>query len=1176
MTRTHRFSTGFQAWVVAALMTLIAACGGSDPPPAPPAPAPFQPQVVVVDLGSHGGRATLVSTQAGGWTLNGESFSSGSTAMGSGGRTYRLTLTSGTWTAEFVPPDPESIALGGSGDSVALQRQEDGSYQLGGTALTSGEIRQVDSGNRYRFVLGTGGTWSAEFVAPDPVSVALGRSGRTALVQALEDGTYQIAGEPLASGDVRDTGNGLRYRFILGSNGTWSAEFAGSEPIIVTLGSTTATVAITRLESGQFQLEGLLLGSGDVRTFPNGNRYRFVLDASGAWTAEYVGGEPVIVRLGSSAASVAVTRLESGQFELEGNPLASGEVVRFPNGNSYRFVLSALGLWTATYVVEQVRVELGELGGSTVLERQENGTFTRNGIPVANDSVVQGVNGREYRLRLRAGGWSAELVPVLARVTVLGSTDSFDLVQEENGTFTIEGQRADDGGEVRVEGSTYELRFRNGIWTASFLYGEVVIELGSSRDTITVELLPDGTYEYDGRRIRNGSVVTSPRTGTRYRLRLVGNEWSSSEYTLPTGGGGGSGGTPTTTVQNLEDALPAGFLRDSGGRLQSRVPAQLVKAGQSDVASVDYGNYDGSGSVETGTFVDAARRELQAAVDEISGLADGTDSEEFVARVVIADRWPKVRAALGRVFTNGATLLSDLPASTDSIDEDARLDDLEDLLAAMGDEGTFEDEVVESFGEFSSLGITDRSLAEAIFQARKGAFTLATTEHARFGVLAEPSGVATAQAVASASTRTFVTRAFAWSPSAATATSSLPSRGTARFSGRTYAADPAEGNVYQGTIQLRASIGIEYIEAEITGLRDTDSGADFRHDGDPVAKITLPTIQHGEFDNNGGFAATGSPTARIEYSGTNSLFPNSVSAEFRGHFVGTSSSPAEEVFGAWAIKADRDTILLDGSYAAEYDSTDRTVLPSSDNDGLQSEAEETSLLGDARLNVASDGLILTELPNEPFTIAELYGSSSVRSDSEGDNTGRVVFRATDYTRLGAWATFASGDYSKSGAFGYATLAETSYSGSSDNNYPRNVTATYSGATSAVDSEGNLFDGDVAVSVQWNHDSVGGEVVAIFSDLRNASSGGSFEISGQDVDRIGFRGTFTGVTFQVNDPSVEYRAGGSPVTRSGLIGGEFLGTGGTDGPFAVMGNWSMQENRADVLRGAFGADLVPEP
>ena len=103
----------------------LAGCGGGEsaqPTPAPP--PPFQPQTIQITLGSSGETVTLMTTQADGYTRDGQAFSSGTEVTASNGSVYTLTLEGGSWSATYKVVEV-SVALGTSGTDVTISRKED-------------------------------------------------------------------------------------------------------------------------------------------------------------------------------------------------------------------------------------------------------------------------------------------------------------------------------------------------------------------------------------------------------------------------------------------------------------------------------------------------------------------------------------------------------------------------------------------------------------------------------------------------------------------------------------------------------------------------------------------------------------------------------------------------------------------------------------------------------------------------------------------------------------------------------------------------------------------------------------------------------------------------------------------------------------------------------------------
>ena len=110
----------------------------------------------MIDLGASGTTVTLATTEAGGWTRDGESFASGTTVQGGtnaatgAANEYELTLANGTWTPSYRPAH---MIIAGT--SIEAMAREDGSgYDAGDDSLSAtgnGEIT-ASGGALYRVV----------------------------------------------------------------------------------------------------------------------------------------------------------------------------------------------------------------------------------------------------------------------------------------------------------------------------------------------------------------------------------------------------------------------------------------------------------------------------------------------------------------------------------------------------------------------------------------------------------------------------------------------------------------------------------------------------------------------------------------------------------------------------------------------------------------------------------------------------------------------------------------------------------------------------------------------------------------------------------------------------------------------------------------------------------------
>ena len=596
--------------VLCALLALgLAGCGGDEPapvaaPPAPPpAPPPFQPQPVEVALGDNGGTATLMTTEDGGFTLNGEAFAGGSDSPveGEGGRMYVLTLADGTWSAAFQPMEI-MVALGTSEESATLMTTEAGGYTLGGADFASGGTTMTEAGASYTLALGEDGMWSATF-APMTQTVTLGTAGGSVDLTSNEQGMWMIAETPLA-GDGEDTytTDGLTYALALGEDGMWSAAFVPKE-VTVDLGTSEESVTLTTTEVGGYTLDGADFASGTTRAATNGNTYELSLGVDGAWTAAFVpmsvevalgdgstsvtlltteamgytrdgadfaSGDTVeggpnaatganneyeltlgadgmwtaafvpatqVVTLGTSEESVTVSSTEAGAWAVDGSAFESGATRAAANGNEYTVTLGADGMWTAAFVPMSVEVALGDGSTSVTLLTTEAMGYTRDGADFASGDTVEGgpnaATGanNEYELTLGVDGmWTAAFVPATQVVTLGTSEESVTVSSTEAGAWAVDESAFQSGGtRAATNGNEYTLTLgEDGMWTAAFKPMGVAVRLGGSGETVTLWTTEAMGYALDGQVVVDGSTTTTNSVGETYVLSMADGTWSGA------------------------------------------------------------------------------------------------------------------------------------------------------------------------------------------------------------------------------------------------------------------------------------------------------------------------------------------------------------------------------------------------------------------------------------------------------------------------------------------------------------------------------------------------------------------------------------------------------------------------------------------------------------------------
>lgn len=344
----------------------------------------------VVALGSSGGTLSVTRNENGSFSAGGTPLASGDTRTGSNNSVYRLTRQGGEWRATYVAPAPETVDLGTYGGRVTVTRNEDGSFSAGATTFRSGEAVTAANGNEYTLTL-RGGRWTAAYVQPPPARVALGTSGDSVLLTRQENGTYRLNGQPFTSGDTQVAPTtGSTYRLTVNRDGEWSSSFVPGAAQIVVLGESGTSIRVVRREDGKYEEGGELLSQGTLRTARNGSEYRLDF-VNGRWVAMYMPAL-VTVELGSSGRTVVLERQEDGKYFRGTSEFKSGETYALPTGETYELTLRN-GEWSAHFVPDVLQVPAGESGTILSIQRLEDGTYVLDGERIeSGDTVRRGDN----------------------------------------------------------------------------------------------------------------------------------------------------------------------------------------------------------------------------------------------------------------------------------------------------------------------------------------------------------------------------------------------------------------------------------------------------------------------------------------------------------------------------------------------------------------------------------------------------------------------------------------------------------------------------------------------------------------------------------------------------------------------------------------------------------------
>ena len=376
------------------------------------------------------------------------------------------------------------------------------------------------------------------------------------LLQTAEVGfiNFYRSGEQPAGGGVIPASNGNQYTLTFADD-RWTSAYLAPEPVPVGLGRSGEVALVTRTEGGSYQVGGQTIVSGSIVRSSTGATYRLMMQ-EGAWTATFEPPPPVVVSLPGSTQTVLLQLGEDGNYTRNGQPFASGSEITV-GGETFLLTLQN-GQWTAISqapVLQMVR--LGTSAVTLTLQRSSDGGWTEDGVPVQNGEVRRVGNNR-YRLLLEDGEWSAEYLR--STIPVDGAGGLIILFQEENGDLTYNGEVVRDGSVITQDGRTYELlELSDGTWLATPgapppASGDQTVSLPGGQ-TVTLRRTSSGTFTYNGNPVSSGTQITVG--ANRYRLTQASDgRWSATAVRDPgtVDTGGVAGPTQTDEVNTFTDS----------------------------------------------------------------------------------------------------------------------------------------------------------------------------------------------------------------------------------------------------------------------------------------------------------------------------------------------------------------------------------------------------------------------------------------------------------------------------------------------------------------------------------------------------------------------------------------------------------------------------------------------
>ncbi len=827
-----------------------------------------------VELGASGETVTLMTTQDGGFTLNGEAFESGKTVTSESGNVYTLLLADGAWNARYDAHEVE-VKLGSLEETVKLVKGEDGGYMLGEMAVESGVTKHTSAnGNVYTLVMGEDGMWMAQYQATETM-LALGTSGTTVTIVRNEDGTYTVGGEPLMSGGTWTAGNGGEYTLAMGEDGKWTATYVPGKGT-VTVGGTGLTLVATRAEDGSWSVVNPVTGEtemlsegGQITTA--GNTYTLTSDGGGKWTATY-NPMRVEVQLGTIGGTVTLMRAEDGSYWLGEMQVEAGVTpVTSENGNRYTLVMGGDGTWMGRYEAPTTTVTLGTSGTMVTIVMQEDGSWTLDGEVFMSGGQHTAGNGNVYRLSRVDGVWMAEYVP---------------MTMEVQGTGGLQAVKREDGTGYDVDGAMLGMDGMGDIETETSGWYRVVMQDGALMGT-----------RLDNVAVRNPTRFKTDKLSAH--PSILGDDRKTEVNEART--------ALVVAGENYPfgDLLGDGVSQRKGKNFVAEARGKLLEIREKIVAVLDVFDTD-------------SQRDTQV------GRQWGTESANNATT--------NVKGVLETVF--GKNNVKGKYAARRPDDDDA-LGVIDDLIEALGSAEALEQALGD---EDLLKGSAGASKAGTIFAAAETESTVTYEAHGntRFGTITRTKRTNAAEDLKydDGTPQTGERGAFAFGVTAETSrTRYVQTSGTARYEGRTLAVSGAEKQ-YSGDIEVSVNFTTSMVDGLITDLA-TGAGESWEYLFGEVDSIRLPTVK---MTSQGKWEAASGAMASIGFGRRAGVYrPQSVASTFKGRLLGGNSAPGagSEVVGVWSLGSDsKSTSYLAGGFGAER-VADEPVRRPSVGDGTQ-------------------------------------------------------------------------------------------------------------------------------------------------------------------------------------------------------------------------------------------------